>query len=212
MVCASCPCSAPGARVSCGQERTSSMRAREEPELGESPQLPDLRREHLQLAAHEVELSDAVTAPRDAFPQAWTLVIRPPLLQRRARRPHRPQRGHVRLCSGATTLCLLHDVSFAAAVGGGHVAELGSGLDGLVEPVGKEFVAGDVADDTLEEGGHRQRVREQEGVQLAWSVLARLDDEEACVGLDGALRRLSVLGAWGEDQLRAVFEVEVGEG
>ena len=36
----------------------------------------------------------------------------------------------------------------------------------------------------LEEGGYRQRVGAQEGVQLAWGVLARLDDEEACVGRD----------------------------
>eukprot|EP00964_Phaeocystis_antarctica_P148689 scaffold115625_cov48-Phaeocystis_antarctica.AAC.1 len=42
-------------------------------------------------------------------------------------------------------------------------------------------VTGEVTDDELEEGGHRQWVREQEGVQLAWGVLERLDDEEACL-------------------------------
>ena len=64
----------------------------------------------------------------------------------------------------------------------------------------------------LEEGGYRQRVGAQEGVQLAWGVLARLDDEEACVGRDDGLRRLLHLGAWGEGQLVAVIEVEVAKG
>ena len=64
----------------------------------------------------------------------------------------------------------------------------------------------------LEEGGYRQRVGAQEGVQLAWGVLARLDDEEACVGRDDGLRWLLHLGAWGEGQLLAQAEDEVGEG
>ena len=38
------------------------------------------------------------------------------------------------------------------------------------------------------------------------------DDEEACVGRDDGLRRLSLLGAWGEGQLLAVVEVERVEG
>eukprot|EP00964_Phaeocystis_antarctica_P155070 scaffold124044_cov69-Phaeocystis_antarctica.AAC.5 len=110
------------------------------------------------------------------------------------------------------------DVDGAAAVGVGESGERGSGLDGLAEPVG----VGGVGDDGLEEGGHRQRVGVQKGVQLAWGVLARLDDEEACVGRDGDLRWLSLLGAWGEGQLiavgdaehhqRAVAEDELGEG
>eukprot|EP00964_Phaeocystis_antarctica_P037057 scaffold21174_cov52-Phaeocystis_antarctica.AAC.5 len=69
-----------------------------EVELGEGLQLPDLGRQHLQLAAAEVERLDAVTrAPRDPLPRAWALAIGPPLLQRRARRPHRPQRVLVRI-------------------------------------------------------------------------------------------------------------------
>eukprot|EP00964_Phaeocystis_antarctica_P020545 scaffold11355_cov59-Phaeocystis_antarctica.AAC.7 len=100
------------------------------------------------------------------------------------------------------------DVDGAAAVGVGEPGERGSGLDGLAEPVG----VGGVDDDVLEEGGHRQRVGEQEGVQLAWGVLALLDDEEACVGRDDGLHRLSVLGAWGEGQLLAAVEAEHGEG
>jgi hypothetical protein len=67
------------------------------------------------------------------------------------------------------------DVDGAAAVGVGELGERGSGLDGLAEPVG----VGGVGEHGLEEGGHRQRVGEQEGVQLAWGVLARLNDEEA---------------------------------
>eukprot|EP00964_Phaeocystis_antarctica_P145025 scaffold110951_cov57-Phaeocystis_antarctica.AAC.2 len=205
--------------------RQHLQRAAAEAERGEGLQLPDLGRQHLQLATLEVEPLDAVIAPRDASPRAWALAIvfkiavviahlaiGPPLLQRRARRPHRPQRVLVRLYGGATTLCLLHEVGGATAIDGRQVGELGSGLDGLAEPVGKGAVASDVTDDELEEGGCRQRVGEQEGVQLAWGVLARLDDEEACVGRDDGLRRLSLLDAWGERQLLAVGEEEVGEG
>eukprot|EP00964_Phaeocystis_antarctica_P104471 scaffold69582_cov58-Phaeocystis_antarctica.AAC.3 len=70
-----------------------------ENKLGEGPQLPDLGRQHLQLAVAEVDVEhlDAVVAPRDAIPRAWALAIGPPLLQRRARRPHRPQRVLVRI-------------------------------------------------------------------------------------------------------------------
>eukprot|EP00964_Phaeocystis_antarctica_P000932 scaffold534_cov63-Phaeocystis_antarctica.AAC.3 len=64
-----------------------------------------------------------------------------------------------------------------AAVGVGELGELGRGLDGLAEPSGVSVVG----DDGLDKGGHRQRVGEQEGVQLAWGVLVRLDDEEACL-------------------------------
>ena len=92
------------------------------------------------------------------------------------------------------------------------MVELGSGLDGLAEPVGEDGVAGDITDDELEEGGHRQRVGAQEGVQLAWGVLERLDDEEGSVGRDDGLRRLSHLGAWGEAATVAGVEAEVGEG
>eukprot|EP00964_Phaeocystis_antarctica_P115231 scaffold79193_cov63-Phaeocystis_antarctica.AAC.4 len=104
------------------------------------------------------------------------------------------------------------DVDGAAAVCVGEMGERGSGLDGLAEPSG----VGGVGEDGLEEGGHRQRVGEQEGVQLAWGVLVRLDDEEARVGRDGGLRRLVLGGAWGEGQLLAAVDVEVevekGEG
>eukprot|EP00964_Phaeocystis_antarctica_P135232 scaffold99599_cov57-Phaeocystis_antarctica.AAC.2 len=65
------------------------------------------------------------------------------------------------------------DVNGAAAVGVGEPRERGSGLDGLAEPGG----VGGVGDDGPEEGGHRQRLGEQEGVQLVWGILARLDDE-----------------------------------
>eukprot|EP00964_Phaeocystis_antarctica_P083580 scaffold52577_cov64-Phaeocystis_antarctica.AAC.1 len=100
------------------------------------------------------------------------------------------------------------DVDGAAAVGVGEPGERGSGLDGLGEPVG----VGGVGDDGLEEGGHRQRVGEQEGVQLARGALARRDGKEECVGRDGGLRRSSpfVGGAWGEGQLIAADEPEVG--
>eukprot|EP00964_Phaeocystis_antarctica_P023381 scaffold13088_cov56-Phaeocystis_antarctica.AAC.6 len=101
------------------------------------------------------------------------------------------------------------DVDGAAAVGVGEPGERGSGLDGLAKPGG----VGGVGEDGLEEGGHHQRVGEQEGVQLVWGVLARLDDEEACVDCDDGLHRLSRLGAWGEGQLRAAVEAgERGEG
>eukprot|EP00964_Phaeocystis_antarctica_P039216 scaffold22443_cov62-Phaeocystis_antarctica.AAC.4 len=89
-----------------------------------------------------------------------------------------------------------------------ETGERRSGLDGLAEP----DCVGVVGEDGLEEGGHRQWVREQEGVQLVWGGLARLDDEEGCVGCDDGLRRLLRLGARGEGQLRAVLEVELGEG
>ena len=49
-------------------------------------------------------------------------------------------------------------------------------------------------------------------MQLARGVLARLNDEEACVGRDDGLRRLSLLGAWGEGQLLAVVDDEDCEG
>eukprot|EP00964_Phaeocystis_antarctica_P023379 scaffold13088_cov56-Phaeocystis_antarctica.AAC.4 len=191
-------------------------------EVDEGLQLPDLGRQHLQLAAVEVELCDAVIAPPDASPRAGALAIGPPLLQRRARRPHRPQRDLVWLFIGAREPCFLHDVDGAAATGVGELGERGSGLEGLAEP---GHVGGTgPGEDELEEGGDRQRLGEQEGVQLAWGVLVRLDDEEACVGRDSGLRRLSLLGAWGEGQLlaiaeeerqhlqRAAFEVELGEG
>eukprot|EP00964_Phaeocystis_antarctica_P076977 scaffold47680_cov60-Phaeocystis_antarctica.AAC.3 len=53
-----------------------------------------------------------------------------------------------------------NDIDGAAAVGVGEPGERGSGLDGQGEPVG----AGGVGEDGLEEGRHRQRVGEQEGV------------------------------------------------
>eukprot|EP00964_Phaeocystis_antarctica_P000931 scaffold534_cov63-Phaeocystis_antarctica.AAC.2 len=96
------------------------------------------------------------------------------------------------------------DVDGAAAVGVGEPGERGSDPDGLAEPDG----VGGVGEDGLEEGGHRRRVGEQEGVQLAWGVLARLDDEKGYVGRDDGPRLLSLFGAWGEGQLLAVADVE----
>ena len=58
------------------------------------------------------------------------------------------------------------DVDGAAAVGVGEFGERRRGLDGLFEPGG---VRG-VREDSPEEGRNRQRVGEQEGVQLAWRV------------------------------------------
>eukprot|EP00964_Phaeocystis_antarctica_P012812 scaffold7026_cov65-Phaeocystis_antarctica.AAC.11 len=186
------------------------QRAAAEEERGEGLQLPDLGRQHLQLGAVEVEPLDAVTAPRDAFPRAWALAIEPPLLQRRARRPHRPQRDLVRRFVGARQPCFRHDVNGAAAVGVGELGEQGSGLEGIAEP---GHVGGTgPGEDKLEEGGHPKRVGEQEGVQLVWGVLARRNDEEAGVGRDVGLRRSSPVlgGAWGEGQLLAVEAVEPG--
>ena len=92
-------------------------------------------------------------------------------------------------------------------------SELGSGLDGFAEPVRVRLFGVDVAEEVFAVGGHSERVGEQEGVQLAWDVLARLDDEAASrVGRDDGLRRLSLLGAWGEGQLLAAAEAELGEG
>eukprot|EP00964_Phaeocystis_antarctica_P061390 scaffold36690_cov60-Phaeocystis_antarctica.AAC.1 len=107
------------------------------------------------------------------------------------------------------------DVDGAAAVCGvGEPGELGAGVGSLAQPVG----VGVVGEDGIEEGGHRQRVREQEGVQLVWGVLARLDDEEGCVSRDDGWRRLiPAPGACSQPLRRqllqqAVHEVEPGEG
>ena len=90
----------------------------------------------------------------------------------------------------------------------------GSGLDGFAEPVRVRLFGVDVhTEDVFAVGGHSERVGEQKGVQLAWDVLARLDDEAASrVGRDDGLRRLSLLGAWGEGQLLAAAKAELGEG
>eukprot|EP00964_Phaeocystis_antarctica_P084926 scaffold53580_cov65-Phaeocystis_antarctica.AAC.9 len=89
------------------------------------------------------------------------------------------------------------DVDGAATVGVGEPGERGSGLDGLAEPGSVDGVG----EDGPEEGGHRQRIREQEGVQLARGAPARLDDQQACVSRDDSWCWLSILGAWGEGQL-----------
>eukprot|EP00964_Phaeocystis_antarctica_P113405 scaffold77439_cov57-Phaeocystis_antarctica.AAC.1 len=143
--------------------RQHLQRALGEVEPGEGLQLPDLGRQHLQLAALEVEPLDAVIAPFDAYPRAWMLAIGPPLLrvyflvlQRRAHRPHRPQRILVWLCGGTRQSCFLRDIDGAAAVGVGQVGELRSSLGCLAEPIGEEDVAGEVADNIFEEGGHPQ--------------------------------------------------------
>eukprot|EP00964_Phaeocystis_antarctica_P163026 scaffold138421_cov66-Phaeocystis_antarctica.AAC.2 len=95
------------------------------------------------------------------------------------------------------------DVDGAPAEGVGELGELGCGVGSLAQPVG----VGVVGEGELVEGRHRQRLREQEGVQLAWGVLVRLDDEEASVGRDVGLRSIiSHLGAWGEGQLLAAVE------
>eukprot|EP00964_Phaeocystis_antarctica_P006672 scaffold3608_cov65-Phaeocystis_antarctica.AAC.5 len=97
-------------------------RAAVEEELGEGIQLPHFFWEHIHVQLHpeyfvgaikhpgvlvgdgaifctpeEEQLLDAVTVPRDTYPRAWALALGPPLFQRRARRPHRPQRVLVRI-------------------------------------------------------------------------------------------------------------------
>eukprot|EP00964_Phaeocystis_antarctica_P052858 scaffold30971_cov51-Phaeocystis_antarctica.AAC.2 len=110
----SCPNSG-GSSTSGQPKRLSSVRARSCPISGGSTFSLLSRRSSLVRAcscpiwggstSRGSRLLDAVTAPRDAFPRAWALAIGPrlrpvivsPLLQRRARRPHRPQRFLVRI-------------------------------------------------------------------------------------------------------------------
>ena len=54
----------------------------------------------------------------------------------------------------------------------GEAGEVGSGRDGGAEPVGEVGLGEDVS----EEGGYRERLLAQEGEQLGWGVLARLED------------------------------------